>query len=30
VRAGSDLAEQGLYLDLTAHGAQLFHFSPTN
>jgi hypothetical protein len=29
-RAGSDLSEQGLYLDLPAHGAQLFHFSPTN
>jgi len=28
VRVGSDLAEQGLYLDLPAHGAQLFHFSP--
>jgi hypothetical protein len=28
VRAGSDLAEQGLYLDLPGHGAQLFHFTP--
>ena len=30
VRAGSDLAEQGLYLDLPAHGAQLFHFAPVS
>lgn len=30
VRVSSDLAEQGLYLDLPGHGAQLFHFSPTN
>ncbi len=27
-RYGADLAEQGLYLDLPAHGAQLFHFEP--
>ena len=27
-RFGADLAEQGLYLDLPAHGAQLFHFKP--
>jgi len=30
VRVGSDLAEQGLYLDLPAHGAQLFHFTPVS
>jgi hypothetical protein len=30
VRAGSDLAEQGLYLDLPGHGAQLFHFTPAS
>ena len=28
VRVGSDLAQQGLYLDLPAHGAQVFHFAP--
>jgi len=27
-RFGMDLAEQGLYLDLAAHGAQIFHFEP--
>jgi hypothetical protein len=27
-RFGDDLQSQGLYLDLPAHGAQLFHFSP--
>ena len=27
-RFGADLASQGLYLDLPAHGAQLFHFEP--
>ena len=27
-RAGSDLAQQGLYLDVAAHGAQVFHFEP--
>ena len=27
-RFGADLAEQGLYLDLPAHGAQLFQFEP--
>jgi hypothetical protein len=27
-RVGSDLATQGVYLDLPAHGAQLFHFTP--
>jgi hypothetical protein len=30
VRAGSDLAEQGLYLDLPTYGAQLFHFAPVS
>ena len=25
-RVGSDIAQQGLYLDLPPHGAQLFHF----
>jgi len=30
VRVGSDLADQGLYLDLTAYGAQLFHFAPVS
>jgi len=30
VRAGSDLAEQGLYLDLPGYGAQLFHFTPVS
>ena len=28
VRDGEDLQNQGLYLDLPAHGAQLFHFQP--
>jgi hypothetical protein len=28
VRVGSDLFEQGLYLDLPGHAAQLFHFAP--
>ena len=27
-RYGDDLQNQGLYLDLPAHGAQLFHFTP--
>ena len=27
-RVGSDLVAHGLYLDLPAHGAQLFHFEP--
>lgn len=27
-RVGDDLAREGLYLDLPAHGAQVFHFSP--
>ncbi|MCX6914804.1 MAG: alpha-amylase, partial [Verrucomicrobia bacterium] len=27
-RSGDDLQNQGLYLDLPAHGAQLFHFEP--
>jgi glycosidase len=27
-RSGDDLQSQGLYLDLPAHGAQLFHFEP--
>jgi hypothetical protein len=27
-RFGADLAEQGLYLDLPSHGAQIFHFEP--
>jgi hypothetical protein len=27
-RFGADLANQGLYLDLPEHGAQLFHFEP--
>lgn len=27
-RFGADLASQGLYLDVAAHGAQLFHFEP--
>jgi hypothetical protein len=27
-RAGDDVAQQGLYLDLPEHGAQLFHFAP--
>ena len=27
-RFGSDLEGQGLYLDLPAHGAQVFHFAP--
>ena len=29
-RSGDDLQNQGLYLDLPAHGAQLFHFEPTS
>jgi hypothetical protein len=29
-RSGDDLQIQGLYLDLPAHGAQLFHFEPIN
>jgi hypothetical protein len=29
-RSGDDLQSQGLYLDLPAHGAQLFHFEPVN
>lgn len=29
-RSGDDLKNQGLYLDLPAHGAQLFHFEPVN
>jgi len=28
-RVGSDLESQGLYLDLPAHGAQVFRFEPT-
>lgn len=28
LRPGGDLAGRGLYLDLPAHGAQLFHFTP--
>lgn len=27
-RVGSDLAQQGLYLDLPPYGAQIFHFAP--
>ncbi len=27
-RSGAELQNQGLYLDLPAHGAQLFHFQP--
>jgi hypothetical protein len=27
-RSGDDLQNQGLYLDLSPHGAQLFHFEP--
>ncbi|MFO1513528.1 MAG: alpha-amylase family glycosyl hydrolase [Verrucomicrobiota bacterium] len=27
-RVGSDIAQQGLYLDLPPHGAQVFHFKP--
>jgi hypothetical protein len=27
-RVGSDIAQQGLYLDLPPHGGQLFHFAP--
>jgi len=27
-RCGDDLQNQGLYLDVAAHGAQLFHFEP--
>jgi hypothetical protein len=29
-RSGNDLQNQGLYLDLSAHAAQLFHFEPSN
>ena len=29
-RSGDDLQTQGLYLDLPAHGAQLFHFEPVS
>jgi glycosidase len=29
-RSGDDLHDQGLYLDLPGHGAQLFHFEPIN
>jgi len=29
-RVGDDLQKQGLYLDLSAHKAQLFHFEPTS
>ncbi len=29
-RSGDDLHNQGLYLDLPPHGAQLFHFEPVN
>ena len=29
-RSGDDLQNQGLYLDLPPHGAQLFHFEPIN
>jgi len=29
-RSGDDLQNQGLYLDLPAHGAQLFRFEPIN
>jgi hypothetical protein len=29
-RSGDDLQNQGLYLDLPPHGAQLFHFGPIN
>jgi hypothetical protein len=29
-RSGDDLQNQGLYLDLPDHGAQLFHFQPVN
>ena len=28
LRSGGDLKNQGLYLDLPAHGAQVFHFEP--
>ncbi len=28
-RSGGDLESQGLYLDLPAHGAQVFHFEPS-
>ena len=30
VRSGDDLQNQGLYLDLPPHGAQLFHFQPAS
>jgi hypothetical protein len=29
-RSGDDLQSQGLYLDVPAYGAQLFHFEPVN
>ena len=29
LRSGKDLQANGLYLDLPAHGAQLFHFQPS-
>ena len=29
-RSGTELQNQGLYLDLPAHGAQLFHFRPAH
>jgi hypothetical protein len=29
-RSGDDLVNQGLYLDLPGHGAQVFHFEPIN
>ncbi|HOX59884.1 MAG TPA: alpha-amylase family glycosyl hydrolase [Candidatus Paceibacterota bacterium] len=29
-RSGDDFQSQGLYLDLPAHGAQLFHFAPAS
>ena len=28
VRSGKEMQDRGLYLDLPAHGAQLFHFEP--
>ena len=30
VRAGNELEASGLYLDVAAHGAQLFHFAPVS
>ena len=27
-RSGKEMQDRGLYLDLPAHGAQLFHFEP--